>query len=99
MSSKAVCVCAKGSLNNFWYSSSSLVHLYGRPPGSLQEFVDAFKDYGDARFETIASVDDGKICWNTAALASCLFFTPNATLWVLAPDTPTLETVRAAIAF
>lgn len=67
--------------------------------GDAEEFVDAFKDYGDARFGAIAEVGDGKICWNTPDLASCLFFTPNATLWVLAPDEATLETVRAAIAF
>lgn len=74
-------------------------HLVWDTNADTEEFVDAFKDYGDARFDTIAEVGDGQICWNTDSVSSCLFYSPNATLWVLAPDQATLDTVRAAIEF
>src|SRR3990170_3605868 len=64
-----------------------------------EEFVDAFKEYGDARFGVAAAIGGGSLCWGTGEADSCLYFTPQATLWILAPDEATLEKVRDAIGF
>ncbi len=64
-----------------------------------EEFVDAFKEYGDARFGAAAAIGDGSLCWDTGEVDSCLYFTPQATLWILAPDEATLQKVRDATGF
>ncbi|MEK6573234.1 MAG: hypothetical protein AABZ58_02810 [Chloroflexota bacterium] len=61
--------------------------------------MDAFKEYGDARFGVAAAIGGGSLCWGTGEVDSCLYFTPQATLWILAPDEATLEKVRDAIGF
>ncbi len=68
-------------------------------PGDAEEFVDAFKDYGDQRFGVTATLAGGNLCWDALAEAACLYFTPQATLWILAPDLATLAQVRGAIDF
>jgi hypothetical protein len=72
-------------------------HLVWDSSTEAEEFIDAFKDYGDERFGVLATVGDGSLCWNTTDTASCLFFTPDATLWVLAPDDATLEQARESV--
>jgi hypothetical protein len=67
--------------------------------GDVEEFVDAFKAYGDKRFGVTATLGDGRLCWDTADEDSCLYFTSQATLWILAPDLETIEKVKAGIDF
>ena len=71
-------------------------HLTWDTNGDLEEFVDAFQKYGDERFGVAATIGDGRLCWDTADVDSCLYFTPEATLWILAPDFETLEKVKQA---
>jgi hypothetical protein len=74
-------------------------HLAWDTTGDAEEFIDAFKAYGDARFGTAGAVGEGRLCWEAAGLETCLYFTPQATLWILAPDQDSLDKVRAAIDF
>ncbi len=74
-------------------------HLTWDTTGDAEEFVDAFKDYGDQRFGGLAAVSDGQLCWAATLEDICLYFAPKATLWILAPDEATLEKAREAIDF
>lgn len=65
--------------------------------GDAEEFVDAFKTYGDKRFNGEAVVGDGSLCWLEGS--TCLYFTPKAALWLYAPDKETLQKVRAVVEF
>ena len=69
--------------------------------GDTEEAVEAFKDYGDKRFGVVAAIGDGSLCWDTAEedADACLYFTPQSTLWILAPDLQTIETIKAGIEF
>ncbi len=49
--------------------------------------------------DAAAAIGDGSLCWDTGEVDSCLYFTPQATLWILAPDEATLQKVRGAIGF
>lgn len=62
-----------------------------------EEFVDAFQQYGDARFGGSAEIGEGSLCW--LSRSTCLYFTPQATLWIFAPDAETLEKVLNAVDF
>lgn len=59
-----------------------------------EEFVDAFKEYGDARFGGTATVGDGSLCWKNTSTATCLYFSPQSTLWIFAPDEAILEKLK-----
>ncbi len=61
-----------------------------------EEFVDAFKNYGDARFGAKAQTGNGSLCWATSTVNSCLYFTSQSALWVFAPDAATREKVEKA---
>jgi hypothetical protein len=65
--------------------------------GDAEEFVDAFKNYGDQRFEGEAVVGDGRLCWLDGR--TCLYFAPDAALWVYAPEADTLEKIKQAVEF
>lgn len=73
-------------------------HIAWDTPGDAEEFIDAFESYGNNRFGVRATLDNGALCWRVAA-PSCLFFSSNATLWILAPDAAMLDKVRQAINF
>ena len=62
-----------------------------------EEFIDAFKTYGDGRFDGDATVGGGSLCWLNSS--TCLYFTPQTTLWVFAPDQETLEKIKEAVEF
>jgi len=64
-----------------------------------EEFVDAFKEYGDARFGGTAEIGDGSLCWKNTSAATCLYFSPQAALWIYAPDEATLEKLKSATDF
>ncbi len=64
-----------------------------------EEFVDAFKEYGDARFGGTATVGDGSLCWKNTSVATCLYFSPQSTLWLYAPDSATLEKLKGSVDF
>ena len=67
--------------------------------GRLVPLRHRLKRYGDARFGGPAVLEDGSLCWHDAGLDSCLYFTPQATLWILVPDRDSLDKARAAIDF
>jgi hypothetical protein len=63
------------------------------------EFYGAFRDYGDARFgertlsSTTSSVWDSRGEWNSIEIIG------DQTLWILAPDAETGETIRDSLVF
>ncbi len=49
------------------------------------EFLAAFRAYGDNRFGTPHITKGNRICWNAETI-NCLLFTLDESLWVLAPN-------------
>jgi len=74
-------------------------HLVWDTTSDAEEFVDAFQEYGDARFGVSASIGEGSLCWSNGGADSCLFFSPQSTLWILAPDAETVEQIRSVTDF
>ena len=72
-------------------------HILWGTTSDAEEFIDAFQQYGDARFGGSAEIGEGSLCW--LSRSTCLYFTPQATLWIFAPDAAALEKVRQAVDF
>jgi hypothetical protein len=57
-----------------------------------EEFVEAFREYGDERFGGPATEIGDRLCWGVAG-QNCLLTTGTGTLWLMAPDGTTFEAV------
>jgi len=60
------------------------------------EFVDAFREYADARFGVDAVQQGTRFDWETAENYSILGQDLNQATWVLAPDAATAESIFTA---
>jgi hypothetical protein len=63
-----------------------------------QEFTAAFLEYGDARFGS-RQVDLGTFTWESAEGFVLFERSGNQTLWILAPDENTVNTIRSSANF
>jgi hypothetical protein len=62
-----------------------------------REFVDAFRRYGTERFGELTVDTGSRLEWTGVGSSSLLLRQSNQTLWILAPDDETLNTLRSAI--
>ncbi|MEK7277020.1 MAG: hypothetical protein AAB427_06695 [Chloroflexota bacterium] len=79
--------------------TAAVWHMVWDTTSDAEEFVDAFKEYGDARFGGTAEIGDGSLCWKNTSAATCLYFSPQAALWIYAPDEATLEKLKGSVDF
>jgi hypothetical protein len=59
------------------------------------EFVQAFRDYAEARYGPAGASIAGGECWLPAGGPACLFMSGDRSLWLAAPDEATLATILA----
>lgn len=64
-------------------------------PRDANEFRAALRDHLVERFRGLSIDRAGGDCWEANQQTSCLFVTGDRTLWLLTPDTTTLEAVLA----
>jgi hypothetical protein len=65
-------------------------------PQDWQEFSADLMQYLENRFNAARIERPGADCWTLARDTTCMFQAANKTLWILAPDLLTIESVRAA---